>query len=128
VAIVFQFPPVFYVLSAVLWWSALFPKRNPFDAVYNATFGKNGIETFYLAPAPVPRRIAQAMAGGFALACGLLIHFGFSTAAYVVEAWFVAAVLVLVFGAFCVGSFLHHLLSGRGAFARHTLPWATWGK
>ena len=31
--ILFQSPPVFYVLCAVLWWSALFPKLNPFDAL-----------------------------------------------------------------------------------------------
>jgi hypothetical protein len=30
----------------------------------------------------------------------------------------------LVFGGFCLGSFFFHLLSGRLAFARRTLPWA----
>jgi Domain of unknown function (DUF4395) len=124
IAIVFQFPPVFYVLGAVLLWSVLVPKLNPFDAVYNLTQRKNPMGMFYLSPAPPPRRTAQAMAGGFALACGLLIHFGLSTAAYVVEAFFVAAVLALVLGAFCFGSFVYQVLVGRGSFARRTLPWA----
>ena len=122
--ILFQSPPVFYVLCAVLWWSALFPKLNPFDALYNLTFRGNRVEAFYLTPAPLPRRTAQAMAGAFSLTCGLLIHFGLSTAAYVVEGIFVAAVLALVLGSFCLGSFVYHLLSGKGSFACQTLPWA----
>jgi hypothetical protein len=65
------------------------------------------------------------MAGAFALACGLLIHFGLSTAAYSVEGMFLAAVLALTLGGFCLGSFVHNLLRGRRAFARQTLPWAT---
>jgi len=126
--ILFQSPPVFYLLCAVLWWSALFPKLNPFDALYNLTLGGNRLTSFYLAPAPAPRRTAQAMAGTFALACGLLLHFGLSTAAYVVEGIFLAAVLALVLARFCLGSFVFHLLSGKGAFARQTLPWATRGE
>jgi hypothetical protein len=121
--IFFQSPSLFYVLCAVLWWSALLPKLNPLEAIYNATLGKYP-GAFQLTPAPAPRRTAQAMAGAFALASGLLIHFGRFTAAYVVEGTFLAAVLALVLGGFCVGSFVHHLLSGRAAFARQTLPWA----
>jgi len=122
--ILLQSPPVFYVLCAVLCWSALLPKLNPFDAVYNLTFGDDRIGAFHLTPAPAPRRSAQTLAGAFALACGLLIHFGFSTGAYVVEGIFAAAVLALILGGFCLGSFVYHLLSGKGAFARRTLPWA----
>ena len=123
--ILFQSAPLFYVLCAILWWSALLPKLNPFDAVYNLTFGGNRADGVYLTPAPAPRRTAQAMAGTFALACGLLIHFGLSTAAFVVEGIFVAAVLALILGGFCLGSFVYHVVSGRRAFACQTLPWAT---
>jgi len=122
--ILFQSAPLFYVLCAVLWWSALLPKLNPLDAVYNWIFGHQAV-AFLLTPAPAPRRTSQAMAGAFALACGLLIHFGLSTAAYVVEGMFLAAVLALTLGGFCLGSFVHHLLRGRGGFARQTLPWAS---
>jgi len=38
-----------------------------------------------------------------------------------VEGIFLAAVLALTLGGFCLGSFLYHLLRGRGAFARQTL-------
>ena len=121
--ILFQTPAPFYALGAVLWWSALLPELNPFDAAYNLTFGRQA-GAFHLTPAPAPRRTAQVMAGAFALTCGLLIHFGFPTAGYVVEAFFLAAVLALTLGGLCVGSFLYHLLRGRRAFARQTLPWA----
>jgi Domain of unknown function (DUF4395) len=120
----FQSPLLFYVLCAVLWWSALLPKLNPFDALHNLTFGHRA-GAFHLTQAPAPRRTSQAMAGAFALACGLLIHFGLSTAAYVVEGLFLAAVLALTLGGFCLGSFLHHLSRGRAAFACQTLPWAS---
>ena len=122
--ILFQSSPLFYALCAVLWWSALLPALNPFDALRNSIFGSR-VGTFHLTSAPAPRRMAQAMAGAFALACGLLIHFGFSTAAYVVEGMFLAAALALTLGGLCVGSFVYHLLRGRGAFARRTLPWVS---
>jgi hypothetical protein len=122
--ILLQSPPPFYALCAVLWWSALFPKFNPFEAVYNSTFGRQA-GAFHLTPAPSPRRTAQAMAGAFALACALLIHFGFRVSAYAVEGIFLAAVMALIFGGFCLGSFVYHLLVGRGSFARQTLPWTT---
>jgi hypothetical protein len=122
--IVFQSAPLFYVLCAVLWWSALLPQLNPFDAIYNATFGRRA-GAFHLTPAPAPRRTAQSMAGAFALACGLLIHFGFLMAAYIVEGMFLGAVLALILGGFCVGSFVYYLVRGKGAFGRQTLPWAS---
>ena len=122
--ILLQSTPLFSALCAVLWWSALLPKLNPFDAVYNRTLAHR-VGAFHLTPAPAPRRTAQAMAGAFALACALLLHFGLSAVAYVVEGIFLAAVLALTLGGFCLGSFVYHLLHGRGAFARQTLPWVT---
>ena len=46
-------------------------------------------------------------------------------AALVLEGFFMVAVGALLFGGFCFGSFLFHLLRGRADFARRTLPWAT---
>jgi Domain of unknown function (DUF4395) len=118
-----QSPVIFGTLCAALWWSALLPKLNPFDALYNRTLGRRR-SAFRLSPAPAPRRMAQTMAGAFALACTLLTYFNFTTPAYVIEAVFLAAVLALVLGSFCLGSFIYHLFRGRGSFARKTLPWA----
>jgi Domain of unknown function (DUF4395) len=123
--ILFQSPAVFAALCAVLWWNALLPKLNLFDALYNRTIGSRpGV--FRFGPAPAPRRAAQTMAGGFALTSALLIHAGFSLAAYVVEAIFLAAVLALTIGGFCLGSFVYHLFRGHWRFACQTLPWASW--
>src|SRR5215467_5438773 len=55
--IVFQSTALFAALGVVLWWSALLPKLNPFDAVYNRTFGRRA-GVFQLTPAPAPRRTA----------------------------------------------------------------------
>ena len=33
--VVLQSPWLFLALSAVLWWSALVPSHNPFDALFN---------------------------------------------------------------------------------------------
>jgi hypothetical protein len=121
--ILFQTPYVFATLSAVLWWSALLPKLNPFDALYNRTSGKRP-SGFPVSPAPPPRRTAQGMAGTFSLACALFIYFGFNVVAYVVEGVFLAAVMALTVCGFCLGSFVYHLFRGHGKFARQTLPWA----
>lgn len=123
VGILFQSPWVFEALCGVAWWSALFPKLNPFDALYNATLGRRP-GAMRLAPAPMPRRVAQTMAAVFALACAWLIHAGFMTAAYAVEALMLAAGLALTVGGFCLGSFIYHVVRGRWRFARQTLPWA----
>jgi hypothetical protein len=123
IGILFQKPFVFAILSAVLWWSALLPKFNPFEALYNRISGKQP-GGFCINPAPPPRRTAQGIAGTLSLACTLLIFFGFNLSAYVVEGIFLAAVMALTVGGFCLGSFVYHVFRGHGKFARQTLPWA----
>ena len=121
--VLLQEPAIFLVLSAVLLWSALLPRWNPFDALYNRTLARRpgGLA---LAPAPAPRRFAQGMAGTFALAIGIALLEGWKTTAIVLQVLLVVAVAALVFGGFCLGSFVFHVLRGRFAFARRTLPWA----
>jgi len=123
IGILTQSPVLFLVLSAVLWWNALFPRWNPFDLLYNTTFGKRP-GAIRLGPAPAPRRFAQGMAGTFALAIGVLLLQGWRFAAFVLEGLFLAAVLALAVGGFCLGSFIFHLVRGRTSFALSTLPWA----
>jgi hypothetical protein len=121
--VLFQSPGVFLALSAVLWWSALFPKLNPISAFYNRTIGKRQ-GAFRLGPAPAPRRAAETEAGTIALAIALLILAGFTVAAYVLQAILLAAVLAVLIASFCTGTFLYHLACGRWRFVRQTLPWA----
>jgi hypothetical protein len=121
--ILFQSQAVFAVLGALLWWSALFPRLNPFRVLYNRTLGSEP-GAFRLDPSPAPRRAAETEAGTVALACAVLIHTEFSLAAYVVESILLAAALAVMIGNFCLGSFVYHLLRGRWRFALQTLPWA----
>lgn len=121
--ILFQSPVVFVALGAVLWWSALFPKLNPFSALYNRTIGRLP-GAFRLGPAPAPRRAAETEAGAIALTIALLILAGFALAAYVFEAILLTASLAVLIGSFCTGAFMYHLARGRWEFVRQTLPWA----
>jgi len=121
--VILQVPWFFLALAGILWWNALVPRWNPFDALYNRTLarGPGGIP---LPPAPPPRRFAQGMAGTFLLAIGTSLALGWHTTALVLEGLLIGALAALALGGFCLGSFIFHLANGRAAFARGTLPWA----
>lgn len=114
--------PVFAGLAAALFWSAALPRLSPFDATYNALFAARTGQA--LGPAPGPRRFAQALAGALCagIAAGLATRH--TLAAHVLEGVLLAAVAMLVFGGFCFGSFVFHVLRGRARHALRTLPWA----
>ena len=120
--VVLRSPGILLALSAVLWWSAFLPRRNPFDALYNRWVGSRP-GTVPLGPAPAPRRFSQGMAASFTLAAGLLLLFRQWTAALVVEIFLLVAVAAINLGNFCLGSFLYYLFRGEGQFAIRTLPW-----
>src|SRR5262249_45634551 len=125
VATILQSPIMFLVLGGLLWWNALLPRFNPFDAIYNALLGKSrGVK---LEPAPAPRRFSQGMAGTFALSIGICLVQGWRPAAYVLEGFFLFAISALVLGGFCLGSFIYYVVVGRGDFAKRTVPWAKAG-
>jgi len=121
--VLLQSAPLFLTLSIILWWSALVPSLNPFDMLYNhLVAARKGLPR--LTPAPAPRRFSQGMAATFMLAIGASLLAGWTTLAWVLEAVLLASLGALVFGRFCLGSFIFHLLTGNVAFARRTLPWA----
>lgn len=123
VAILARSPHLFLALSAGLWWNAVFPQWNPFEAFYNrflaAPRGKPK-----LTPAPVPRRFAQGMAATFMLLAAWVMLVGWTTAAWVFQGFLAFAFAALLFGKFCLGALIYHLLRGQVAFANATLPWA----
>ncbi len=121
-AVILQSPAIFLVLSGVLWWNVLRPRLNPFDAIYNRTLGARP-GAVRIDPAPAPRRFAQGMAGSFAVGIGLLLLLGVGTAAVVLQVLLLGALAALVFGRFCLGSFVYYLLRGKSGFAVATLPW-----
>ncbi len=113
----------FFVLGAILWWNALLPRLNLFDAAYNSLIaGPKGLPR--LASAPAPRRFAQGMAGTFMLVIGLSLSRGRTTLAWIVEATLLLALAALIFGRFCLGSYVYHLLRRDVGYANRTLPWA----
>ncbi len=123
IGLIFQAWPVFLLLSAVLWWNVIFPARNPFDALYNG-FVATPKNLPKLTAAPAPRRFSQAMAATFNLGIGLSLLLGHHALAYVLEAFLVVALSALIFGRFCLGSYIWLLVTGEAAFAKKTLPWS----
>ncbi len=125
-AVILQEPYVFLALAAILWWSSAFPRLNPFDALYNWLRSRRP-DGVALSPAPGPRRFAQGMAGTFAAAIGVSLLMEWQRTAIVLQGFLIVAVAALVFGGFCLGSFIFHLVRGRLSFALRTLPWARGG-
>ena len=110
-------------IAAALWWNTLVPSLNPFERAYNRWVARpKGL--LPLVPAPGPRRMAQGMAAAFNLGAGLALLYGMMPLAWVLQAMLVVAFSALLFGRFCLGAYLYHLLKGRVAFANSTLPWA----
>ena len=123
VGLILQSAPIFIALAAILWWNVVLPGLNPFDALYNWLIAKPGVRSV-LAPSPLPRRFAQGMAGSFMVGIGLSLLAGWHTLAWVLEGFLVVALAALIFGRFCLGSYLFLLVTGQGRFANKTLPWA----
>ena len=114
---------LFLVLGLIAWWNALAPLMNPFDAIYNGLVaGPKGLPS--IAPAPGPRRFAQGMAGTFMLSIAISLLMKWWGLAWILEGLLVAALAALIFGKFCLGSYVFHLFRGEAAFANRTLPWA----
>jgi hypothetical protein len=114
---------LFFLVSAVLWWNTLVPALNPFELAYNhRVAAPRGLRR--LTPAPGPRRFAQGMAAALTLGTGIALLAGQPVLAWVMEGMLAVAFSLLLFGRFCLGAYLFHLLKGRLAFANSTLPWS----
>ncbi len=123
IAVLLQSPPLFLGLSGVLWWSALLHRWNPFSAFHNR-FLAAARRLPPLGPVPAPRRFAMGMAATFMLGAGAALLAGWTIVAYVLQGFVLVALVALLFGKFCLGSYVFFLLRGDVAFANRTLPWA----
>ena len=123
IATVLQSAGLHLAIGAVLAWNVLVPALNPFEIVYNRfVAGPRG--RVPLAPAPGPRRFAQGMAAALNLGAGLALLSGQTVLAWALQAMLVVAFSALLFGRFCLGAWVYHVLRGRLDFANSTLPWA----
>lgn len=122
IGLLLQSPMYFLVLSAVLWWNVAFKRWNLFELLYNRVVARPGGKEL-LGPAPPPRLFAQGMAATFFLLTGLALLSGWVLAAWIFEALVVIAIAALLFGKFCMGSYIYHLSHGKISFANATLPW-----
>lgn len=123
IGVVLQSWHFFSILGVILWWNALLPHLNIFEAAYNTLIaGPRGLPR--LSPAPGPRRFAQGMAGTFMFAIALSLARGHAVLAWAIEGMLAAALGALIFGRFCLGSYVYHLIRGDAGFANRTLPWS----
>jgi CheY-like chemotaxis protein len=75
-----------------------------------------------LTAGPGARRFAQGLAATFMLLIGVSLLAGSNRLAWVLEA--ILPVALGGLSAFCLGSYVFHLLIGHGEFAKRTLPWS----
>ncbi len=113
---------LFLMLSTILWWNALVPSLNPFEINVQPHDCLTSRAT--PAVAPGPRRFAQGMAATFVLIIGIGLMESWTITAYLFEWLIVVAISALLFGRFCLGSYIYHLLFGQLSFANATFPWA----
>ncbi|HET6348735.1 MAG TPA: DUF4395 family protein [Candidatus Krumholzibacteria bacterium] len=114
---------VFVGLAALLAWCALVPQLNPFDAIYYHLVTKRSQEP-RVPPAPAPRRFTQSLGSAMLLAVGILMIKGRDLAAWRLFGLTVLMMSVLVFGRFCMGSFLYFIFTGQLQRANRMLPWS----
>jgi Domain of unknown function (DUF4395) len=103
---------LFLALSTVLWWSALVPSHNPFDAFFNRVMA-DPKRLAVMPAAPPPRRFSQAVAGTVAMSIATMLLAGALHAAWLMEAVFVVASSSVVVRRFCLPAYVFHLLWSR---------------
>ena len=104
-----QSPWAFLLLSTVLWWSAFVPTMNPFDAFYKRfILDPHRLRAFPVAP--TPRRFAQGTAAALAMAIAAALLSQASVAAWLLEGLFALALIRLIAGRFCFGTYLYSRL------------------
>jgi hypothetical protein len=112
IGVLLQTPWVFLALSAALLWSASFPTRSLFDAIYNSVVARpRGLAP--LGAAPAPRRFAGGLAGMLTLAIGVALVTEVRSTASLLETVMTAASAAVVFGRSCAGAELYYVLRRR---------------
>ena len=106
--IVFQSPWLFLALAAVLWWGAVVPSHNPFDAFFNRVMADS--KRLTMPAAPPPRQFSQAVAGTAAMSIAIALFTGASPFAWLIEGAFFAGSMSVVVRRLCLPAYVYHLL------------------
>ena len=122
-AILSQAAVIFLAISLVLWWNVASPEKNVFELFYNGFVAAPPGKPL-LTRAPAPRLFAQGMAATFMLAIAVSLTVHWLIASIVLEGLLIPALMAMLYGRFCLGSFLYHLSRVKFAFACSTLPWS----
>ncbi len=122
-AILFQSATIFFIFGVILWFNTLLPQFNVFEMIYNSTLRLMRSEP-RLGAAPMPRRFMQGMAGTLMFLASFTLSAGLLTLSYIFQAFIAVAFAALLFGKFCLGAYIYHVLSGRTKFANATCPWS----
>jgi len=120
ISVIFSLHRAFFLVSLLLFFSALLPSLNPFDALYRFLFPRH---SKFNARALAPRRFSQLLGGAFCLVIFFAAQFGMP-----VLYWSMASSLLFfnalpAFTNFCMPALLYHIFSGKLEFALKTLPW-----
>jgi len=114
---------VFGSLALVLWWGAIMPRWNLFDALHHRLLARRpGVPPVPAALAP--RRAAMAEAGTLAASIAISLLIPAPGVALGIEIFLLLAVAAVVFGRLCLGAIVYHLARGRVELARRSLPWS----
>jgi hypothetical protein len=112
------------VVAAVVLTGILLqhPRHNPVDAFYNRLLARRR-HLRSIDAAPPPRRFAQAVAATLAFAISAALLMESSAIAWAFQGLLGGAVVAVVFGRFCAGSYLYELSrSALAATTRRGMP------
>lgn len=123
VAIVLQSSILFLILGGILWLNTILPGLNPFERFLDLV-NRRSEKYVKLPPAPAPRRFMQGMAGTLMLLAAASMVNGYTQLAYAFQAFIAVAFSLLLFGKFCVGAYIYHVITGNTQFANRTCPWS----
>jgi len=105
--VVLQSPWLFLALATVLWWSALVPSHNPFDAFFNRVMA----DPKRLAAMPARPCRGDSHRRWLARLRGAMTLFAeASHAAWLLEAVFFVGSMSVVVRRFCLPAYMYHLL------------------
>ena len=122
-AIALQSFVMFLIVGSILWFNTVLPGFNPFERLLDRVT-KGSAKHFPLPPAPAPRRFMQGMAGSLMFMAAISMTYDFTNLSYVFQGFIALAFAMLIFGKFCVGAYIYHVLTGNVKFANQTCPWS----